>query len=535
MTHHAPTCEGFVLIYPSGHTMARLHEHQGKAILEQFGIAIPAGGVAVAPGEARAKAIEIGAPVVVKAQVWATSRAGKNLIHFADTPEAAEQAARAVIGMQIGSFTVDQVLVEQRLNIAREFYLGMIVDDRARAPVVLFSSMGGTGIEDIARDHPDKLARQVVDIRAGLRDFEARDLARRAGIQGDLILKLSPIITRFYEAARTYEARSAEINPLALTADAELVAVDCRFAVDDYAVFRHPDLNIAIAREFDRPPTPLEQIAWEVEKSDYRGTFYFIQMETGFLKGERVVGFHGSGGGGSMMTMDALLNRGLRVANFVDTSGNPPASKVYRAARIILSQPGLDGYFAGGSGVASQEQYHSARGLVKAFMDEPLNIPAVIRIGGNAEEQAIEILQRANGEFPAPLEAYGRDASPDYCAERLDALVKSYDPAEAAAPRALPAPREPYTFDTITGGTITFDHAICRDCESKICVQTCVPLILSLDGGVPVLNISRDEARQGGCIECLACEVECYFRGAGGGRIALPIGGLDEVKRGDSG
>ncbi len=515
--------------------MARLHEHQGKAILERFGIAVPRGGVADSPGEARAIATEIGAPVVVKAQVWMTGRAGKNAIHFADDPDAAEQAARAMIGMQIGNFTVDRVLVEERVNIAREFYLGMIVDDRARAPVVLFSSVGGTGIEDIASDHPDKLARHVVDIRAGLRDFEARDLARHAGLQGDLILKLSAVVTQFYEAARAYEARSAEINPLVLTAGGELVAVDCRFTVDDYAVFRHPDLNIAIAREFDRPPTPLEQIAWEVEKSDYRGTFYFIQLETGFQKGERVVGFHGNGGGGSMMNMDALLNRGFRVANFVDTSGNPPASKVYRAARIILSQPGIDGYFAGGSGVASQEQYHSARGLVKAFMDEPLNIPAVIRIGGNAEEQAIEILQRANGEYPAPLEAYGRDASPDFCAERLTALVESYVPADAPEPRAFPAPREPYSFDTVTGGTITYDHAICRDCESKICVQTCVPQILSLDGDVPVLNISRDEARQGGCIECLACEVECYFRGAGGGRIALPIGGLDEVNRGDSG
>src|SRR5690606_11133665 len=115
---------------------------------------------------------------------------------------------------------------------------------------------------------------------------------------------------------------------------------------------------------------------------------YFIQMQTGFRKGERVIGFHGAGGGGSMMNMDALLARGFKIANFVDTSGNPPASKVYRAARIILSQEGIDGYYAGGSGVASQEQFHTARGLVKAFMDTQLNVPAVIRVGGNAEDEA---------------------------------------------------------------------------------------------------------------------------------------------------
>ncbi|NOG50712.1 MAG: hypothetical protein HND48_15735 [Chloroflexi bacterium] len=116
-----------------------------------------------------------------------------------------------------------------------------------------------------------------------------------------------------------------------MTSTGRWMALDARITVDDYAVFRHPDLGIEMAREFDRPPTPLEKVAWNVEKDDYRGTFYFIQMETGFAKGERVIGFMGSGGGGSMMNMDALVNAGLRIADFVDTSGNPPASKVYRA------------------------------------------------------------------------------------------------------------------------------------------------------------------------------------------------------------
>jgi succinyl-CoA synthetase beta subunit len=126
-----------------------------------------------------------------------------------------------------------------------------------------------------------------------------------------------------------------------------------------------------------------------------------------------------------MMSMDAVIALGYRIANFVDTSGNPPASKVYRAAKIILSQSGIDGYFASGSGVASQEQFHSARGLVKAFMEEPLRIPAVIRLGGNAEEKAIEILERSQSYIPAPLEGYGKDDSPGFCAERLNALIEA--------------------------------------------------------------------------------------------------------------
>lgn len=510
--------------------MARLHEYQGKAILRQFGIATPKGGAAATPDEARVQAAEISSPVVVKAQAWTTGRAGQHLIHFADDPDQAAEIAGELLGRQVGNFRVEQVLIEEQIRISREFYLGLIIDDAARAPVLIFSSRGGSGIEQIALEHPESVARLAVDVRSGLREFEARDLARRAGIEGKLLIQLGGFMPKFYAAARAYEARSAEINPLALTAGGDLVALDARFTIDDYAVNRHPDLGIEIAREFDRPPTALEKIAWNVEKHDYRGTFYFIQMETDFGKDQRVVGFHGAGGGGSMMNMDALFARGFKIADFVDTSGNPAASKVYRAARIILSQPGIDGYYAGGSGVASQEQFHTARGLVKAFMDDQLNVPAVIRVGGNTEDQAIAILERANGSFPAPVEAYGSKDSPETCVERLEALVDSYIPTADIPTRPPFNPAEPYTFETVTGGTITYDHAACRDCASKACVETCVPQILSLENGVPVLNISHDEAKRGGCIECLACEVECHFLGNRGGRIFLPIPGLDDYR-----
>lgn len=506
--------------------MARLHEHQGKTILAAAGIRVPRGGVAHTPDEAYQQAVMLGGGVVVKAQAWVTSRAAKKLIVFANTPEEARTAAETLIGQTVGNFAIDAVLVEEQISIEREFYVGLIVDDRARRPMLIVSGVGGSGIEEIALAHPDQVAQFAPDLRTGLRDYEARDLLRRVGISGKLLLAFSDLLVKFYGAARTYEARSAEINPLALTNDGSLMALDCRFTIDDYAVFRHPDLGIEIAREIDRPPTPLERIAWNVEKNDYRGTFYFLQLETQFQPEDQVVGFHGNGGGGSMMNMDALLAQGFKIANFVDTSGNPPASKVYRAARIILAQPRVDAYFMGGSGFASQEQFHSARGLVKAFMDTQLNVPAVIRIGGNGEEQAMDILHRANGSFSAPVEAYGRDDTPEFCAGRLADLVATYTP-EVTSPRAIPPAAEPYTFETVTHGTITYDHAVCRDCATKACVESCVPKILSLENGVPVLNISREEAKRGGCIECLACEVECHFRGSGGGYIRLPIPGLE--------
>lgn len=476
--------------------------------------------------EAREAALALG-PVVIKAQVWTTSRAAQGLIRFASTPEQAEQAASDLLGRKVEGFTVDQLLIEAQVAVVRECYLGVILDDRLRAPVMIFSGVGGSGIEDIARQHPDRVAHHAIDIQTGLRDYQARDLARSAGLESALLEQAAGVMLRFYAVVRGYEARSAEINPLALTDGGEWVALDARITVDDYAVFRHPDLGIEMAREFDRPPTALEKIAWSVEKDDYRGTFYFIQMEMDFRKGDGVIGFHGTGGGGSMMNMDALTDAGLRIANFVDTSGNPPASKVYRAARIILSQPGIDGYYAGGSGVASQEQFHSARGLVKAFMDARLNIPAVIRIGGNGENEAITILQEANGAFPAPVEAYGRDTAPEVCAARLRDLIEHYVPLDTVSLPERPEPAEPYRFDTVTGGTVTLDHTLCRDCESKICIDTCAPRILSLNGDVPALNITQDEARRGGCTECLACEVACYFHGNRGGHVYLPIKGLD--------
>jgi succinyl-CoA synthetase beta subunit len=513
--------------------MARLHEYQGKALLKQSQISVPRGGPAATPEQAREIAAELGGPVVIKAQAWVTGRAGLGAIRFADSPAQAEAEARAILGMRIRHFVVDTVMVEEKLDIRREFYGGVIIDDARQTPVVIFSSRGGSGVEEISRDYPEAITMQPVDVRLGLRDFEARNLVRRTGVHGELQAKLGGLLSRLLQVALNYDARAAEINPIVETADGRLMAVDCRITIDDYAVFRHPELGIEIAREFDRPPTPLEKIAWQIEKNDYRGTFYFIQMEQNFQKGERVIGFHGAGGGGSMMSMDAVLNRGFKLANFVDTSGNPPASKVYRAAKIILSQRGIDGYFASGSGVASQEQFHSARGLAKAFLEEPLAVPAVIRLGGNAEERAIEILDQLKPVLPAPIEAYGKNDAPDFCAERLQSLIANYTPLEAPPASLLPPRRaeRPYTFETVTGGTITYDHAACANCETKICVQTCVPKILELKDGAPVLNISLEDAKRGKCIECLACEVECYFQGNRGGRIQLPIEGLEAYRR----
>ncbi|MFQ5824940.1 MAG: ATP-grasp domain-containing protein, partial [bacterium] len=355
--------------------MARLHEYKGKELLREFKIPTAKGILAQNPEEVLIAAEKIGAPVVIKAQVWATGRSGFGAIQFVESPEEAKTASKKVFGIRVKNFVVNQVLVEEQLKIKQEFYAGVIIDDAAKCPVFIFSSIGGTGIEEIAAEYPKKVAKEQITIVEGFKDYQARNLIRKTGISGRLQTKLADVLVKLWNVARTFEARSAEINPLVLTEDNRIIAADCRITIDDYAVFRHPELDIEIARELDRPPTELDKIAYNVEKNDYRGTFYFIQMEQDFKRGEGFIGFHGAGGGGSMMSMDAVVQKGFNLANFTDTSGNPPASKVYRAAKIILAQKNIDAYFGSGSGVASQEQFHSARGLVKAFREEHLSIP----------------------------------------------------------------------------------------------------------------------------------------------------------------
>jgi len=511
--------------------VARLAEFQGKRVLASAGIAVPRGEVVRSGSDAQAAAVRLGGAVVVKAQAATTSRAAQGLVRFVADSIAAADAAAAILGAHAGGFPIEEVLVEEKIAIATERYAGVILDDRRRCPVLLVSSRGGSGIEEIAREHPETVAELAVDAVEGLAPHVARELWRRVGVHGEEQRRLAEACVSLVQAARSVEARAAEINPLVFTTDGTVVALDCRITVDDAAVFRHPELDIEVARELGHPPTDLERIAWHVEKDDYRGTFYFLQMKEGFARGEHVVAFHGAGGGGSMMAMDALQRNGFSVANFCDTSGNPPASKVYRAAKILLSQRGVDGYFGSGSGVASQEQFHSARGLVKAFLEEPLTVPAIVRLGGNGEEKAIEILTTFTRSLGVPVECYGKDTPVDACAQRLGTLVASTGAPMAVIPRrAAPSAERPYTFATPTG-EITYDHAVCARCESKACVAACVPQILKLDpAGLPVLVVSPEEAKRGRCTECLACEVDCRALGAGGGHVELPIPGLAEYR-----
>lgn len=509
--------------------MARLHEYEGKKLLRAERLAVPAGRVATTADEAARIAAELAQPVVVKIQAWTTSRARLGGIRFADTPDEAAEAARNLLGMNVGSFRVDKVLVEQKLDIAEEYYAAFIIDDAARKPLLMFSRGGGSGIEERAQSQQQTVVTRHLDVTTGLADYDARNLVRRLGVSGQKLAGISAALVGLVRVAIRNEARTAEINPLVVTRGGDVIAADCRITIDDYAVYRHPELGIEIARELDHPPTRLERIAHEVEKADHRGTFYFAQLAEGFGRGESYVGFHGAGGGGSMMSMDAITQAGFKLANFTDTSGNPSAAKVYRAARIILAQPNLDGYFGSGSGVASQEQYHSAYGLAKAFYEMNLSIPAVIRLGGNSEDRAVQILTDCAKLVSAPIEGYKKDNTPAFCAGRMRALVdaaaKDATSRLPAMPRTYTPPKNALRFE-IRGGTVYVDLDQCDEKTNTVLTEY-GRSIFKIEGGKPALAAGEAEVA-GKDSELIACEVECRAKANDAVYVRLPIDGLSE-------
>src|SRR5216117_923838 len=512
--------------------MARLHEYQGKAILAANGFKIPRGRAASTVDEAVATAKELGGEVVVKIQAWTTGRAGIGGVVFAKSADDVRAHAERMLSMEVGQFPVEAVLVEEKVGIDREFFLSFAIDDAARAPIIIFAAGGGTGIEERAA----ATRRIPCDVNRGPLDSAVDEAVASCGLSASNAKQLNESIRKLFHAARSVEARSLEINPLVLTKSGEFVAADCRITIDDYAVGRHPELGIQIAREFDHPPTPLERIAYAVEQNDHRGTFYFAQLATAAPKGSKgLVGFHGAGGGGSMMSMDAIVNAGFTIANFTDTSGNPSASKVYRAARIILAQPDLVGYFGSGSGVASQEQYWSAYGLAKAFLELDLDIPAVIRLGGNTEDRAVDILRRTSALLRTPVEGYRKTDAPAMIAERFTELVVGANGAKwkPRAPRVQKFVNDPSaTTLPVKSGRVWIDTA--KWPQIRRAVETHSGGLIGNRAGAAVPAIPSDEFANKDS-ELLACDVECRLAGVEGFYLELDIPGLDELIGGKAG
>ncbi|MDP7004947.1 MAG: acetate--CoA ligase family protein [Phycisphaerales bacterium] len=492
--------------------MARLHEYQGKQLLAAAGLSIPRGRVANSPEQVFEIANELGGNVVVKVQAWVTGRKALGGVALVHSAQEAKESAEKMFSLQFGNFPVEELLVEELLDIKDEFFVSLTIDDANQAPLLLLDCQGGSGIEDRA----DTVARIPVTADGEISKETLLEVTKDEAVV-DAIVKI-------VLAARTHEARSMEVNPLVRLTDGSIVAADCRVTIDDYAVFRHDDLGIGIARELDHPPTKLEQLAYEIEQEDHRGTFYFAKLPTsGWENTKGLIAFHGAGGGGSMMSMDAVSNEGFTLANFTDTSGNPSVAKVYQAARIILSQPNLSGYFGSGSGVASQEQYHSAYGLAKAFIEMKIEVPAVIRLGGNSEDRAVDILEDSCSNLPAQVRGFKKDDTPGKCAEVFAKLVEETSATNDSMARHVPdfVGSEDASSFPIKYGALWIDNV--QPEVAEIVVRESNGLLTIGDSGQPepTEDITDKDS------DLIACEIECLRAGHNVVFVDMPVKGLD--------
>ncbi len=412
--------------------MARLQEYQGKALLRDCGIAVLPGVVAASADEAAAAAEGLGYPVALKAQVAAGKRGLAGGIRFAATAHEARAEAQTLFTTTIHGHRVERVLVEKKAAIESEIYLAVLSDAERRAPVIMVSTQGGMGIEEAAHDKRS-LAVGTVDILRGAPPYFCIDLLRDLDLPGNLKAALAQVMARLYRLYRRYDCNLAEINPLAVTRNG-LVALDARIALDDDALFRHPDLGIERSLEVgERAPTMLELAAAKIDEHDHRGSAHFVQIDPDGALAQRdgkiPIGFDGVGTGVSMAVMDELVPLGFLPMNFCDTSGNPTASKLYRITKIILAQPGIEGYvFA--SCLSSQQLDNTARGIVKAFKEifgpKGPTIPCVFSFRGAWDETALAMFTE-HGIAHSPLvRLLGRDSTEHDVAAAFGELHRSW-------------------------------------------------------------------------------------------------------------
>jgi len=353
----------------------KLHEYQSKRLFAAHGVPIPDGDVAATPEEARRIAEELGGPVVVKSQVLVGGRGKAGGIKLAQTPDEAEKLAGEILGMEIKGLPVRKVLLDEAADIQQEIYLGIAVDRAGRRPVMMASSEGGVEIEEVAHTNPEAIKKVAIDPFLGLRGHQTLALTKSIGLATGQYRGFGRIAQGLYEAFVGYDASLAEINPLVVTGEGELLAVDGKMVVDDNALFRHPDL--AEMRDVDEE-TPTEREAREAGLS-------YVQLD-----GE--IGCMVNGAGLAMATMDIIKHFGGAPANFLDIGGGAKSERVATALRLILADPNIKAVlFNIFGGITRCDEV--ATGILTAFAEVEPDIPMVARLVGTNEEEGRTILE----------------------------------------------------------------------------------------------------------------------------------------------
>lgn len=353
----------------------KIHEYQAKEVFARHGVPVPRGKVVTSPEEAEAFVRELGARVVVKAQVLVGGRGKAGGVKLAATPEEARQTAEAILGMDIKGLTVHQVLVEPAIDIREEYYLGVVLDRATQRNTLIVSSEGGVDIEDVAENTPEKIARLAIDPIIGFRSWHALDVVKRGGLPEQTHKQAMGFLQKLVEAYVTSDANLAEINPLVLTGDGELVAADAKMVIDDSAMFRHPEFAEWEEDSHDDP----------IEAEARRRSIQYVRLDGN-------VGVIGNGAGLVMATIDEVRMAGGRAANFLDIGGGAKAELVSNALEVVLMDKGVKSVFFNVFGGITRGD-EVARGILAAYERLDVKVPMVIRLAGTEAEAGRKLLE----------------------------------------------------------------------------------------------------------------------------------------------
>jgi len=354
----------------------RLHEYEAMDIFEENSIPVPRRGVASTIDEALRLAGEIGYPVMLKAQVLVGGRGLAGGVRTASSPDELNDTAEAMFSSDIKGLSVLKLLICEKVEIAKELYLGFTIDGYSGTPVILVSTEGGVLIEETARTSPDKIASIHIDPSLGFYPYQARALLRRLGLNQQLITPWADMIVQLYNVATSYEAMICEVNPVALLRDGRLAAVDAVLEVDDSAISR---VNFPLPDRIDRIENPLERRGREI------GVTYVD------LDGD--IGLISSGAGLGMASTD-IIGEKMRPANFLETGGGITAELLYKCMELIMMKPGLRAIFINIYG-GINPIHEGAKGVVRYINEHKVKIPVVAKALGNRQEETWEIFRSA--------------------------------------------------------------------------------------------------------------------------------------------
>ena len=356
----------------------KLHEYHSKQLFAQFGVPIPKGKIATTPEEASQIALELGGRVVIKSQVLVGGRGKAGGIRLAKTIDDVKELSAKILGMEIKGLPVKKVLIDQAVDIETEIYLGITNDRAARTPVMMASMEGGIDIEEVAAHTPEKIIKVHIDPIMGIRDYNIRNLAAGIDLDRELWKQFSEVARGLCQAYFYSDATLAEINPLVITAQKELMAVDGKVLLDDNALFRQKEL--AAKRDID-----IEDPS-EVEARANGLTFIKLDGEIGCMV---------NGAGLAMATMDIIKHFGSEPANFLDIGGGASAERVAIAMRIILKDPNVKAVLLNIFGGITRGD-EVAKGILIALQEIKPDVPMVVRLVGTNAEEGREILAKAN-------------------------------------------------------------------------------------------------------------------------------------------